>query len=194
MKRVNAEFYTRRQLGLKVREFLHEARLRPNTGKLYHDVINLLLIFVIQTSVLPTFLGSAIVIDLITPWLVMSFVRQKLFPSSVLALVGALALEMHSSFPAGLYICIYWIMANIIFQIKPALSWRLLVPWIVVYSVSALWVLFWESFVMVFTKGTEGIDEFFILTQFFRFAIAVTFGVMLCRPWLEFKEEEIINL
>jgi hypothetical protein len=68
------------------------------------------------------------------------------------------------------------------------------VPWIVVYSVSALWVLFWESFVMVFTKGAEGIDEYFILTQFFRFAIAVTFGVMLCRPWLEFKEEEIINL
>ncbi|MGE0173654.1 MAG: hypothetical protein AB7T49_12730 [Oligoflexales bacterium] len=194
MKKVSADFYTQRELGLKIKEFLYEARLRPNTGKLYRDVINLLVVFVIQTSIFPTFLGTSIVIDLITPWLVMSFVRQKLFPATVLALVGAISLEMHSSFPAGLYVCIYWITANIIFQIKPALSWRLLVPWVVVFSVSALWVLFWESFIMVFTKGTDGINEFFVFKQFLRFAVAVSFGVVLCRPWLEFKEEEIINL
>ena len=178
----------------RIKSFLHDMRLRPNTGRLWQDVLNLLVIFFIQNSIIPTFLSSAFAIDLVTPWLVISFVRQKLFPSSVLALVGGLAIEMHSAAPAGIYLCVYWILANVIFQIKPTISWRMVTPWLFIYAVSSVWVMLFESFMSIFTRGLEILGGFFFVGLMVRLGVAVLFGFILCRPWLEFREEEIINL
>jgi hypothetical protein len=178
----------------RLKEIAYDLRVRPNTGKLWQDVVNILVIFFIQSTLLPTFLSPNVTLDLLTPWLVITFVRQKLFPASVLAIVGALVAEMHSSVPAGLYICVYWIMANVIFQIKPALSWRLPTPWLFVYAVSASWVMLFESFVVALNKGADIVAGSFMVSYLIRLSVAIGFGYLLCRSYLEFREEEIINL
>lgn len=180
----------RQNLRKRVAAILPELKPRPNTGRLWHDVLFLLLMTVIQVFILPALLGSHLKIDLITPWLAITFIRQPMWTATILAAVGALALETHSSVPAGLYLCAYWIMANVILYARPTLSWRHRVPWLVTYGASATWIILFETFVIAFTVGLSELGLFYWLLQLVRFGIAVGFGMILCREWLAFQAEE----
>lgn len=174
----------------RVAEFLPELKPRPNTGRLWHDVLFLLLIAVLQVFILPALFGPHLKIDLMTPWLAITFIRQRMWSATVLAAIGAVALETHSSVPAGLYLCAYWIMANVIMYARPTLSWRHRVPWLVTYGASAVWIILFETFVIAFTVGLSELGLFYWLLQLIRFGAAVAFGMILCREWLEFQAEE----
>ena len=116
-------------------------RVRPNTGSLPKDIAYILFIVFMQTTVLPTLLGSAGVFDFITPWIVVSAVRQRPLQATVLAMITAFTLETKLAVPAGIYLCSYWILINIFFQIRPALSWRYRTPWLASYALASFWIM-----------------------------------------------------
>lgn len=165
---------------------------RPNTGSLWKDIAYLLLIVWIQTSFFPTLSKGYLQVDLLTPWLVISFIRQHLTSATILAIIGAISLETRSAVPAGLYICAYWITANIIAQVRPALSWRHLVPWAVTYALAALWIILFESLVMMTSLGLSHLHWTHWINQLIRIISAVAFGMYLAREWHKIDAEEPI--
>ena len=153
----------------------------PNTGVLWKDCAFLLFVVFIQTTLLPSIVGVHLYIDIVTPWLLISFVQQRFSNSLVLAFFGALALEMQSAVPAGLYISSYWIMATVINQIRPTLYWQHFVPWMVIYGASSLWVATFETLVLVMIQHVTTIAWHYWLMQAFRVISSVAFGMYLSR-------------
>ena len=87
----------------RVRNFLKELKPRPNSGFLYKDILYLLMIGLIQNTITPSLSVLGLTIDLITPWIVITAVRQKALPATIICFTGAFTLEMRTTVPAGLY-------------------------------------------------------------------------------------------
>lgn len=175
------------------REILHAWRMRPNTGSLPKDVVFVLALVFAQTTIFPTIFGSIGVLDLLTPWLVVSAVRQRPLQATVIALIGAFALETKLAVPAGIYLCSYWIMINVLFQIRPALSWRYRTPWLASYAAAALWVALFEIFVLL-GHETWTFSTAFFFQLIFKLLVAVGFGMFLAREWMRIDAEEPVPL
>lgn len=171
-------------------KFLPELRPRPNTGRLWLDIVFVLFMVTLQVFILPLFLGKYLYLDIVTPWLAISFVRQKPINANILALVAACALEGHSSTPSWLYICSYWIMSNVIMNVRGNLSWRHRVPWMVTFALSQFWIIMFESLVISFQMGIDYLGFKYWGLQIPRLAFAVGLGMYLSREWLDFNAEE----
>ena len=184
------EIQEQANFGTRLKLLIPELKPRPNTGKLWQDILFLIVVVMVQVSLIPSLFGSYIKVDFVTPWLAISFVRQKGLQGTLLLVVAALAIETHSSIPSGLYLCVYWIMANIIMQVRPTLSWRHQIPWLVMFAVSAIWVVIFEAFVIAFIRGIAELDLLYWFLQLIRVGLATGFGMLLCREWLEFDAEE----
>ena len=172
------------------KSYLKSWRPHPNSGSLPKDIAFVLVIAFIQTTVLPTLLGTAGVFDLITPWLVVSAVRQRPLQATVLAMIAAFALETKLAVPAGIYLCSYWILMNIFFQIRPALSWRYRTPWMVSYALSSLWIVLFETFVLSFLHDTWTLTPSFVVQEAVKLVVAMGFGMFLSREWMRIDAEE----
>lgn len=169
---------------------LPELMLRPNTGRFWQDTLFVVILTALQLAIFPSLFGRYILIDLVTPWLVISSVRQRPMAATLLVFVAALTLETRSATPRGLYLCPYWIMANVIMAIRPTFSWRHRVPWLMTYLTATLFVIGFESFVYAFTSRVAELGPLYWLRQAFRLAIAVAFGMFLARRWLSIDAEE----
>ncbi len=167
---------------------------KPNSGSLLKDVVFMLAIVFIQTTALPTVFGSVIVFDLVTPWLVVTAVRQKPLQGTIIALVGAFALETKMAVPAGIYLCSYWILVNILFQIRPALSWRYRVPWLASYTIAGLWIILFETFVLSFLHDSWSFSPAFLIRKSVKLVIGIAYGMMLAREWMRIDAEEPVPL
>lgn len=165
-------------------------RPRPNTGALAKDIAFVLVIVFLQTTLLPTIFGAGGVFDFITPWIVVSAVRQKPTQATIVAMVAAFTLETKLAVPRGLYLCAYWIMINIFFQIRPALSWRYRTPWVVSYVLSAFWIVLFETFVLSFLHDTWAFRASFIFQQAAKIVVSTGFGMFLSREWMRIDAEE----
>lgn len=167
-------------------------RPRPNTGYLYKDILFLIVIGFLQNTILPTFLILDFTFDLMTPWLVITAIRQRFPQVTLLTFIAALTIEMRTTIPAGMYIVTYWIATNIIVQVRAALSWRHQVPWLVTNLLAACWVHFFEAFVLFLARGTEPLSWLFWSHQIFKILTATIIGVVLSRDWLRIDAEEPI--
>lgn len=172
------------------KELASSWKLRPNSGSLVKDLIFVLVIVFLQTTLIPTLLGTMGMIDLLTPWLVVSAIRQRPLQATLIAMVGAFAMETKLAVPAGIYLCSYWIMINVFFQIRPALSWRYRTPWLVSYAASALWIILFEIFVLMFLHETWIFSTNYVFQEIFKLAFAVGFGLYLSREWMRIDAEE----
>jgi hypothetical protein len=165
-------------------------RIRPNTGSLPKDILFMLVIVFVQTTILPTIFGTAGTFDLITPWLVVTAIRQLPLQATIVAMIGAFTLETKLAVPAGIYLCSYWILINIFFQIRPALSWRYRTPWMVSYALSAFWIVLFETFVLSFSQETWDFSFGFVFQQLAKIVVATGFGMFLSREWMRIDAEE----
>jgi len=155
---------------------------KPWTGKLWLDVIYLLAVAAVAQALLMSGPLATLHIDVLTPWLVTGFVLQSLPRATVLAVIGGLALELHSTAPAGMYICVYWVTAATIALVRNTLSWRHSVPWLVTMLAATAWLSVFEGFVASLTRGSGVIDLVYCLQQLTRIASAAGIG-MICYGW-----------
>lgn len=190
MERANIEGVRPHQFIDRLHHFRKELKPRPNSGFFYKDVIYLIMIGFLQNTIIPTLMPWGLTIDLITPWLVITAIRQHALPATILAFLAAFILELNSTIPSGIYIVTYWITVNLIVQVRLALSWRHQIPWTVSYLMAGLWVHAFESVVVFMSQGMEGITLVFLAQQVFKIFTAVCFGMLLCQEWLKFDAEE----
>ena len=170
----------------RVRKILPEFIPRPDTGRLWHDILFLFLIAALQFTIAPTFLGHYLVVDIMTPWLVVAFIRQGGPSAFVLALIGACIIETHTSAPAGVYICIYWIMHSVVMSVRATLSWWRFVPWLVTFILCETWAILFENFVAILQDDRRTYGVVYLLEQLLRLLLAVGIGMALralCLKW-----------
>lgn len=171
---------------------LHELRARvadllqlaPHTGRLWVDLSLLLLCALLHHAILPTFAFGLVPIDLMTPWLVVGFVRQTLARSVVLLVTGALLVELHSAAPAGLYVCAYWVIAVTLSIVRSSLSWWHAFPWVVTFALSELWIVLFEGFVRGVAAGGLALGPIDLVQETLRIGLSVALGMVLCRPFM----------
>lgn len=152
---------------------------RPASGKLYLDILFLLLVGALHHTILPSLFGSFVLIDLMTPWLVTTFVAAPLPRAIVTLIVGALVLETHSAAPAGMYIAAYWVICVALRLTRSTLSWRHAFPWLVTFIVAEAWVILFETFVMSVSEGQLRLSFGYVVAQLVRLAVAAFFGMLL---------------
>ncbi|SMF32153.1 hypothetical protein [Pseudobacteriovorax antillogorgiicola] len=190
MEKANVEGLRPNPTIVQFKRFLQELRPRPNSGYFYRDVFYLVAIGFIQNTIVPALSVLGITIDLMTPWIVITAIRQNALPATALAFIAALILEMRSTVPAGMYLVIYWITVNLIIQVRLALSWRHRIPWFVTYLLAAVWVHLFEVFVVFMSRGMESMTLVFTIQQIVKIVTAVAFGMFICQEWLRFDAEE----
>lgn len=169
---------------------LPEYRPRPHTGRLWLDVFYLFVIAALEQSLLRSLTGTYLVFDLLTPWLLLGVVQRRPGSAITITALAALVREAQSSIPAGTYLCAYWIITSIIVQVRPALSWRNISSWFAMFAVSSLFLIVFSVFVELLLGGEAHLDVVFSLSAFLQVVVSVSFGLMLCRPWLAFDAEE----
>ncbi|NRA44888.1 MAG: hypothetical protein HRU09_08035 [Oligoflexales bacterium] len=154
---------------------------RPASGSFGLDIFYIILIISFQVSILPSLLSYSD-LDLLTPWLVFLFIGLGTGQAMLLALLGAIALENHGTFPAGLYFCSYWIMGTLISLLKKHISWRNTLPWIATFTISQLWIVLFETFVfLVKTSNLLFLDLKYGTGVFIRMLTAFVIGVFAAR-------------
>ena len=181
---------TRSNGWLFTKDRLDAWRIRPNTGSFWKDLLFIFVILFIQTTILPSLIGLPGWYDLITPWLVVSAVRQKPLQATALALAAAFYLETKMAIPAGLYLCSYWIMINIFFQIRPALSWRYRTPWLASHSLALLWIILCEAMVLSALNENPVLTPTYVMQQLVRLLVGTGFGLYLSKEWMRIDAEE----
>jgi len=165
----------------QVRSYL---RFRPHTGRLWWDVLLLLFIGALHGTVLPSITGSLVAIDLMTPWLVTILVVEKMPRAMIFVAISALMLETHTTAPAGLYLCVYWVIACVIYLTRGTLSWRHGLPWLLTYTGAQLGVIGFETFVLAINAGSRPFNWTYLFVQLCRLPLAVAIGMLLCRRYI----------
>ncbi len=174
----------------RFREVLPEYYPSPHTGKLWLDIVYLILLIALQVSVLRTITGAFRVIDLITPWFAISVLRKRPVTATVYAVFAGFILESQYTLPMGTYFCAYWIISNLIVQVRPALSWRYSSSWLALFGFASLFVAVFELFMVLFISGKLPTDPMYFGAAALRILVAIAFGMVLCRQWLKFDAEE----
>lgn len=159
-------------------------RVRPDTDRLWLDIVYLLIIVAAQYTAVPFFMGSWFTVDLITPWLLVAFVKLPPHRYLTLGLIGGLAWETHSSAPVGTYICAYWILGAIILTIRETFSWHHWVPWLSSFAVAQIWIITFEAVVISVSRDPSIFDFYYCFAQLLRTGFTIAFGALLCRRWI----------
>ena len=161
------------------REHRYLMQARPNSGRLWLDLVYLLIVIVIHTSVFPSLTGAYVRFDCITPWLLIGFVYQPPLLALGFATFSGLLVETHSASPAGLYICIFWVQAVAVYLARGALSWHLRYPWLATFTICGLWAVGFETFVVIVEQGQADLPLEFVSAQACRLLSIIVIGMML---------------
>ena len=159
----------------------------PYTGRLWLDLMLLGLAVILQQAILPTLTLELFPIDLITPWLVVGFVSQPLARSTLMLIIAALLVELHTAAPAGIYLCAFWVIAVTLWMVRSSLSWWHAFPWLVTFTAAELWVVFFEYFVRSIAAGSFSIVPTDLAKEALRVAMSVGLGMILCQAFMRAK-------
>lgn len=154
-------------------------RPHPYTALMWVDIFFLLLVGALHSTIIPSIFGRYAIVDLMTPWLVCTFVAAPLLRSIVLGTLGAFILETHAASPAGMYMTAYWVIMAALWLTRSTLSWRHAFPWAVTFFISELWVVIFETFVMAVSEGTFHLNFIQALHQCVRIGCATGIGMAL---------------
>ena len=175
---------------IRARQILQMLRPRPASGNFGLDLLMLVLVAGFQYSVSSSGPLRLAGLDLITPWLVISAIRLRNLQANILAICGALIVESHHSVPAGMYLCIYLILTNVILQAREAISWRQRIPWIMTFSTAGVWVVCFTIFVVLFAAGTSGLSWTLLISSLLRLFWIIAIGLLFSLPWVRPDAEE----
>jgi hypothetical protein len=151
---------------------------RPYTGHLWIDFLLLLLISALHFTILPTFLGKIVLVDLLTPWLLTYFISAPFKKSLAIGIVTALIVETHTSAPAGMYLSLYWVALVTLWLIRVSLSWRHTFPWVMTFAAGEIWIVFSEFFVHSVTLSAVSVTLTDLVEYLARIAFAVGAGML----------------
>lgn len=166
----------------------------PFTQNYPIDISAVLVLLTVQIRVIPKGWFGSILIDLITPWIVVGFIIQPFRIAAVVAIVAALGLESHSSVPAGQYMACFCVIGCATELVKSTLSWRQDLTWISALLVCQTWVISFELFTITKSQQIAPNDLTFYLQQLVRLILSCIFGYLLANRWILEKRREARRL
>ena len=156
-------------------------KVRPYTGSLVRDLPFLLVVCALHYTIVPSLVGRYLLIDLLTPWLVVTFIAAPTGKGALIALIGAFLMETRTSAPAGMYLTCFWMIGTGIYVSRSSLSWRHSFPWVVTFVVAELWMILAEIFVSHVMLGHWHLTLQEVLIQCARLVFSVGWGMILCK-------------
>lgn len=150
----------------------------PHTKSMLLDGVFLLFIATIQITIFPSIMEHSCYVDFLTPWLTYVFIEQTFAEAFWLILLGATALEMHTTVPSGTYLTAYGTIAAWTFLLRKHITWRRPISWVVTYAVTQLWLSGFELFVIYVREGLWMIDEGEMTALGFDLLMSLVFGLM----------------
>jgi hypothetical protein len=188
------EATTREKFKSAVETVLPHLRFRPISGKLWLDALCLLVVGALHFTIIPTVTGSWLAVDVMTPWLITVFVVEKLPRAALIGFIGSIILETHSTTPAGMYLCSYWVMLCVLQLTRATLSWRHLFPWVVTFLLGEIWVIGFETFVGAVYESGYQFDWKFFSAKLARVLASMLIGLALSHRFrtLGLAEEEAV--
>ena len=174
----------------QLKHALYGWRLRPNTGSFLKDVLFLLVVIFLQVTITYSILGSFGAVDLITPWVVITAIRQRALQATLLGGMAGFVLETRLAVPAGLYVSAYWILVSVLVQVRGALSWRYKTSWFVSYVLATLWLICFEGFVVNFQESGQIFSLDFVGASILKLLVAAGYGMYLSQEWMSIHAEE----
>jgi hypothetical protein len=162
----------------RVQRILSALWPRPDCGNFLLDLFHMFMLVAVEQAMIPHNALGVFRVDLLTPWLIVSFVLAPLRKSLPIAVMAGLLQETRSAAPAGLYISAYWSAAIALNYIRHTLSWRHMGPWAVTVICGMTWVVAFETLVTALTQDAGRIGIRYAFEQIFRVGIAAAIGVM----------------
>ena len=165
--------------------------MRPCTGVWWADILWLSVVAALDAHILPSMTGGHVPFDIMTPWLVVTFVVGTPTQATTMWLLGSLMMETSVAAPKGIYLCAYWITLSIIFLARKTLSWKHVVPWFVTFFFTSFWVGNFESLVIFLRQDPSQLDFFHFMRDVVRVGLSCLVGMTLAQPWMaRFKGEQ----
>ena len=166
--------------------------IRPCTGVWWADILWLAIVVAFNNHILPSIFGSHIPIDILTPWLVVSFVVGSPFQATLIWFLGSLMVETSVDVPKGLYLCAYWIILSTLLLSRKTLSWKHAVPWLVTFFFASFWIENFETLTIFLRQDPKQLDFGYFFGQLIRVTISCLFGMSVAQPWMtRFKGERV---
>lgn len=166
--------------------------IRPCTGVWWADVLWLAVIAALNQHIIPSIFGNSIPIDILTPWLVISFVVESPLKATSIWLLGAMFLETSADAPKGLYLCGYWIVLSTLLLSRKTLSWKHAVPWLVTFFFASFWICNFETLMIFLRQDPKQLDFMYFFGQLIRVLISCLFGMTFAQPWMtRFKGDRV---
>ncbi len=162
------------------RDAINRRLPQPDSGLLWLDMFQILILATLQLSVFPSFTRGYLSIDLLTPWLVISLVRQMPWRAAILGAFTALLIETHSAVPAGLYFCAYFVIWVVILNVRDAISWNHFLPWFATATIATAAVTAFEALVVFLVNGNAQLDT----TNSIFLSLRVLLSPLLPQLWL----------
>ena len=170
--------------------FARRYKFRPHTGNFWVDLLYILVLVVLEESLVGSLFGWIGSIDIVTAWLMVNFLRKKPAPALFMAVVVGLVQESRSSVPAGTYLCIYWILAVGIVQLRPVLSWRFYTPWVTMFCLTQLAVELIKWAILGISSDVFSLSVRDLFLVMFQVGVGLGFGLWICQPFLGPYAEE----
>jgi len=158
--------------------------MRPNCGVLWADIMWLLVVGAIDTHILPSLTAGILPFNLMTPWLVVTFIVSPSSVAFLMLLIGSLILETSSGAPRGLYMTAYWVIFAVLTLSRKTLSWRHAVPWLVTFFFSSFFVSNFETLLIFLRQDPAQLDFFHFAKQTIRVSLSVIVGMTFAQPWM----------
>jgi hypothetical protein len=152
---------------------------RPTCGIRWVDFVYILVIGIIQYSVLPRMVPRWLVIDILTPWFAVIAVIHPYPVALAMGVLSALIVEGHSMLPAGTYLCINFIILQIVYIVRELISWRKREPWLVLLVSCSVGAALFEYCVDLIRNPNGILDLFYYSTSLGRIAFSAAFAVAL---------------
>ena len=165
-------------------------KFRPHTGNFGVDLLYILVLIILEESLVGSVFGWIGPIDLVSTWLMVNLLRKKPAPALFMAVLVGLVQESRSSVPAGTYLCIYWILAVGIVQLRPVLSWRFYTPWVTMFCVTQLALELIKWAILAISSDVFSLSVRELLLVIVQVGVALGFGLWVCQPFLGPYAEE----
>jgi hypothetical protein len=158
--------------------------IRPCTGSVWIDFVWLSLMASLDQHMIPSVLGPLLTLDILIPWMVISFVVGSTRQVFFIWFFGSFFLETAANAPKGMYLCAMWIVMCILLLIRKTLSWKLAPPWLATFFVSSFWVCNFESLIIFLREDSGQLNFFYFFHQMFRVLLSCLIGMTLAQPWM----------
>lgn len=152
----------------------------PLSFSIYLDCLYIFEILIVQDFIIPKLNYKLISIDLLTPWLCLSFIFYTPLRSLVMLLIASLSLESHSAVPLGLYFTSYWMIGSIITLLKHSISWINVSSWVTYIASSLFLIILIKTLVVSILSSLNLASQYLFSPQLWiHFALSLSLGVWL---------------